>query len=224
MIAAETRARRLESLRGEMARSGFDLAAIAPTDNIRYLLGFSPHPDERACLLLVTATGAAVLMPSLNADDAAAQAPELELVRWNDDAGPAEALRATLERVAGTSAQRVAADPEMRADHLMLLQETLPAAKTVTADGRRRPAARGQGRRRADRPAGLLRRGRPGHAGRLRGLAPGVTELAVGRRRRARVPARRQLRSSSRSSAAAPTAHSRTTRRARGRSRTATPS
>jgi Xaa-Pro aminopeptidase len=133
VIAAEVRAERLESLRGEMARSGVDLAAIAPTDNIRYLLGFSPMGDERACMLLVTATGAAVLMPSLNAEQAAAEAPELELIRWSDDAGPVDALRATLERVAGTSARRVAADPEMRADHLMLLQQTLPAAKTVTA-------------------------------------------------------------------------------------------
>src|SRR4051812_13573036 len=133
VIAATTRAERLESLRGEMARSGVDLAAIAPSDNIRYLLGFSPKGDERACMLLVTANGAAVLMPSLNAEQAAAEAPELELVRWSDDAGPGDALRATLDRVAGASAQRVAADPEMRADHLMLLQETLPAAKTVTA-------------------------------------------------------------------------------------------
>src|SRR3954471_22372160 len=130
---AATRARRFEALRGQMDAVGLDLVAVAPTDNIRYLLGFSPHPDERACMLLVTATAAAVLMPNLHAEDAAAKAPELELVRWSDDAGPAEALRATLERVAGTSAQRVAADPEMRADHLMLLQETLPAAKTLTA-------------------------------------------------------------------------------------------
>lgn len=133
MIATETRAQRLASLRAEMARTGIDLAAIAPSDNIRYLLGFSPKGDERACALLVSATGAAVLMPSLNAEQAAAEAPELELIRWDDDAGPADALRATLERVHGTSARHVAADPEMRADHLMLLQETLPAAKTVTA-------------------------------------------------------------------------------------------
>jgi Xaa-Pro aminopeptidase len=133
VIAAETRAQRLDSLRGEMRRAGIDLAAIAPTDNIRYLLGFSPLGDERACMLLVTASRAAVLMPSLNAEQAAAEAPELELIRWSDDAGPADALRATLERVAGTSARRVAADPEMRADHLMLLQQTLPEATTVSA-------------------------------------------------------------------------------------------
>ena len=180
MIAAETRARRLDSLRGEMARSGFDLAAIAPTDNIRYLLGFSPHPDERACLLLVTATGAAVLMPSLNADDAAAQAPELELVRWNDDAGPAEALRATLERVAGTSAQRVAADPEMRADHLMLLQETLPAARTVTATVVVGPLREVKDTDELTALQGASDVADQAMQAAFATLAPGVTELAVG--------------------------------------------
>ena len=133
MMGAETRARRLESLRGEMFSRGFDVSAIAPSDNLRYLLGFCPKGDERACMLLVTATGAAMLMPSLNAEQTAAEAPELELIRWSDDAGPVDALRTALERVEGRSAQRVAADPEMRADHLMLLQKTLPAARTETA-------------------------------------------------------------------------------------------
>jgi Xaa-Pro aminopeptidase len=180
MIAPETRARRLDSLRGEMARAGFDLAAIAPTDNIRYLLGFSPHPDERACLLLVTATGAAVLMPSLNAADAAARAPELELVRWSDDAGPAQALRATLERVAGTAAQRVAADPEMRADHLMLLQETLPDARTVTATvvvGPLREVKDGDELTALQRSSDVADQAMQAA---FAALAPGVTELAVG--------------------------------------------
>src|SRR4051794_40972107 len=179
VIAAETRAQRLESLRGEMARGGFDLAAIAPTDNIRYLLGFSPHPDERACLLLVTAAGAAVLVANLNPDRTPAKAPELELVRWSDDAGPAEALRATLERVDGTSAQRVAADPEMRADHLMLLQETLPEARTLTATlvvGPLREVKDAGELGALQRSSDAADRAMQAAFG---ALAPGVTELAV---------------------------------------------
>jgi Xaa-Pro aminopeptidase len=162
-----------------MARTGVDLAAIAPTDNIRYLLGFSPKGDERACLLLVTATGAAVLMPSLNAEQAAAEAPELDLVRWSDDAGPVDALRATLERVAGTSAQRVAADPEMRADHLMLLQETLPEANTVTATlvvGPLREAKDAGELSALQRSSDVADQAMQAAFG---ALAPGVTELAV---------------------------------------------
>ena len=45
-------------------------------------------------------------MPSLNAEQAAAQAPELELVTWDDDAGPVDALRGMLERVGGAAARR----------------------------------------------------------------------------------------------------------------------
>jgi len=88
MIAAATRVQRLDALRTQMKRAGIDLTAVAPSDSLRYLLGFAPKYDERACVLLVTATGGCVVMPDLNADQAAAEVPELELVRWSDDAGP----------------------------------------------------------------------------------------------------------------------------------------
>src|SRR3954471_9814297 len=114
---AATRARRFEALRGQMDAVGLDLVAVAPTDNIRYLLGFSPHPDERACLLLVSSRDAVVLMPNLNADQSAADAPELDLLRWTDDAGPHGALDSALARL-GDGLRRVGADPLMRADHL----------------------------------------------------------------------------------------------------------
>ncbi len=135
MIDAATRARRIDALRRHMRDAGIELTAIAPTDTIRYLLGFSPLGDERACMLLVGAAGAAMTMPSLNAEQAAALAPELELVRWDDDAGSEAALRATLQRVGAASDRliEVAVDPEMRADHLLALQDALPAARTVTA-------------------------------------------------------------------------------------------
>lgn len=129
---ADTRAGRLEALRRQLAADGCSLAAVAPTDNLRYLLGFAPLYDERACFYVVGADGAAMLMPSLNAEQAAAQAPEVELVRWSDDAGPAEALRAVLER-SGANGGAVAVDGEMRADHLLLLQDALGGARTVNA-------------------------------------------------------------------------------------------
>src|SRR5579875_3106706 len=50
---AETRAARLDALRRRLAEDGCSLAAVAPTDNLRYLLGFAPTYDERACLLVV---------------------------------------------------------------------------------------------------------------------------------------------------------------------------
>src|SRR2546430_9660711 len=96
MIDATTRGERLEGLRHRMDAAGLDLVVLAPSDNLRYVVGFAPVYDERACMLLVTAESTGVLMPSLNAEQAAAEAPEFELVTWSDDAGPAEALRTTL--------------------------------------------------------------------------------------------------------------------------------
>ncbi|HEY3772573.1 MAG TPA: Xaa-Pro peptidase family protein [Solirubrobacteraceae bacterium] len=124
---------RLERLRESMASEDVGLTAIAPTDNLRWLLGFAPLYDERACALLVSADGVAMLMPSLNAEQTAAHAPGIELVRWADEDGPGDALRETLARVDFTGTGTLAADPEMRADHLLLLQAALEGTKTVDA-------------------------------------------------------------------------------------------
>jgi Xaa-Pro aminopeptidase len=124
---------RLARLRESMASAGVGLTAIAPTDNLRWLLGFAPLYDERACALLVSGHSAAMLMPSLNAEQTAAHAPGVELLRWADEDGPREALRETLARVGSVSAGTLAADPEMRADHLLLLQEALAGMRTVDA-------------------------------------------------------------------------------------------
>ena len=122
-----------------MGESGLDLVALAPSDNLRYVLGFAPHYDERACMLLVTPSSAAVLMPSLNAEQAAGDAPELELVTWSDDAGPADAMRRTLAQVGANGVGRAGIDPEMRADHLLLLQDASPDTSFVSADVAVRP-------------------------------------------------------------------------------------
>jgi Xaa-Pro aminopeptidase len=122
-----------------MDEAGLDLVALAPSDNLRYVVGFAPRYDERACMLLVTPESAGVLMPSLNAEQAAAEAPELELVTWSDDAGPIDALRSTLDHIGAGGARRAGVDPEMRAEHLLLLQDAIPEATFVTASVAVRP-------------------------------------------------------------------------------------
>jgi Xaa-Pro aminopeptidase len=133
MIDQTTRANRVTALRASMAAKRVDVVAIAPTDNLRYLIGFSPLPDERACMLLISAGGAAMVMPSLNAEQTASEAPEIELVRWSDDAGPQVALGSALEKIDGNGAATIAVDPEMRTDHLLVLQAGLPQARTIDA-------------------------------------------------------------------------------------------
>ena len=128
-----TRTARLSSLRDAMGSAGLDMVALAPTDNLRYLLGFAPKYDERACMLLVTQAAAAMLMPSLNAGQAAAESGGVELFTWADTTGPADALQGAVERVGAGSVSTVAVDPEMRADHLLLLSRDVPGAKLGTA-------------------------------------------------------------------------------------------
>jgi Xaa-Pro aminopeptidase len=128
-----TRATRIAALRRRMHDAEIDLLALAPSDNFRYVVGFSPVADERACMLLITSGAALALMPSLNAEQAVAEAPELELVTWNDDAGPSAALREALARAGDGAVRRAGADPEMRADHLMLLQGAIPDAAFAAA-------------------------------------------------------------------------------------------
>jgi Xaa-Pro aminopeptidase len=128
---AATRSQRLARLRAAMAQADVGLTAIAPTDNLRWLAGFAPLYDERACLLLVSQTGTAMLMPALNAEQTADRVPELELVRWADEDGPEAALRETLERVAAPAGGRLAADPLMRADHLLLLAGAAPGTQAI---------------------------------------------------------------------------------------------
>jgi Xaa-Pro aminopeptidase len=129
-----TRIARLKALRESMRSAGLEMVALAPTDNLRYMVGFSPRYDERACLLLVTQNATAMLMPSLNADQARAESGDVEFFSWADTNGPADALRAALEYVGAGSVSTVGIDPEMRADHLLLMFRDIPGAELVTAD------------------------------------------------------------------------------------------
>ncbi len=122
---------RLAALQRRMQEAGVDLAAIGPTANMRYLLGFTPHADERVCLLLVSRQGARMVVPSLNQEEIAAHT-DLELIGWADADGPQEALRRAL--TGWPSPHSLAVDGPMRADFLLHLQQILTPAKTIPAD------------------------------------------------------------------------------------------
>ena len=131
--------RRTGILRQAMAAGRVDLAAIAPTDNMRYLAGYVSHPDERLCLLLVSAQPpcedrglprAVVVVPRLNAGEWEARA-NLPLFTWADDEGPGGALKAALSGLGLTSVARLVVDGEMRADFLLPLMEMSAATETV---------------------------------------------------------------------------------------------
>jgi len=124
---------RLSRLQAQMAEAGVDLVAIAPTPNMRYLLGFAPLADERPCVLLIACQGTRLVVPELNADQVEARTG-MEAIRWSDDTGPRQALTEAVSALGAGSGVVLAADAAMRADALLLLQETISPERCVTGE------------------------------------------------------------------------------------------
>jgi len=110
-----------------MGEQKIDLLAVSPGDDMRYLLGYMPHPDERPCYLLVTPGAAAFVVPSLNASDAA-QHVTMPTFAYTDADGPADALAGAAKALGGRSPRRIAVDDVMRADYVLTLQRAYPDA------------------------------------------------------------------------------------------------
>ena len=126
---------RVSEVVSALVEQKLDLAALAPSDNLFYALGFSPIPDERLCLLLLSEHDAVFVVPALNADQSAAHVSGIEFLPWADDDGFQSALEAALARVTPGGARRVAVDSLMRADHLLALQRAVDgSADYVSAE------------------------------------------------------------------------------------------
>jgi Xaa-Pro aminopeptidase len=122
---------RLTVLQTRMQEADVDLAAIGPAANMRYLLGFTPHADERLCLLLVSQQAVRMVVPALNREEIAAHT-DVELVAWADADGPKEALRQSL--AGWPLPHSLAVDGPMRADFLLHLQALVTPNKTMPVD------------------------------------------------------------------------------------------
>ncbi len=122
---------RLDRLRQQLDGAGVDAIALAPSDNLRHATGFSPMPDERFCVLLVTNAGEAFVVPHLNADQTVAALPGLSILRWKDEDGAGKALDQALADVDGSRLRQVAIDPEMRAEALLELMNAAPQIRAV---------------------------------------------------------------------------------------------
>lgn len=122
---------RLERARRLMGERGIDLLAVAPGDDFRYLLGYSPHADERPCYLFVSGGGAAFVVPSLNAAQAE-QHVRVPMFAYTDAEGPADAIAAARSRLGGAASPRaLGVDDTMRADFVLTLQAAYPDARLV---------------------------------------------------------------------------------------------
>ncbi len=123
---------RLAALRDIMRQTGTSLTALAPGAHMHWVLGYHPHPDERATFLLVGQTAAVMVVPSVNAQDIGARVA-LPLHVWTDEDGPAAALAQALQAVVPEGCAKVSLDETMRADAALLLLDHLAAAERCFA-------------------------------------------------------------------------------------------
>lgn len=123
---------KLANIQAYLKDAGVNLVAISPTANMLYLLGFVPHADERICTLFLNRNTKCMLVPSLNQEEVAAHT-NIPLIAWEDAEGPQKALQTLRARF--KKPRTLAVDSTMRADHLLLLQETFHPTHTTTADG-----------------------------------------------------------------------------------------
>jgi Xaa-Pro aminopeptidase len=167
---------RLNALQRRMQEQQVDLVAVGPTANMRYLLGFLPHPDERLCLLLVEQDKARMVVPALNAEDIAAHTDQ-ELVSWTDAEGPAQALGKTLPKA--HAPLTLAVDGAMRADFLIRLQNLVNPEKVLPLEGLIAPLRL---RKSPDEIQALLRAAEQADRAMQAGVdacQPGITEAEV---------------------------------------------
>ena len=125
---------RLDKLRLKMAAEGIELVALAPGAHMAWLLGVTPHGDERPLLACITRDHAGFLMPALEADSAR-QHTDLPFYTWVDDEGPKGALENLLVDFGAANAGSYVLDECMRADHAALVQDRLLNAKRQFTEG-----------------------------------------------------------------------------------------
>jgi Xaa-Pro aminopeptidase len=119
---------RIARARARMKTAGVDLLSLPPGDDLFYLLGYSPHADERPCYLFLTQSDAVFVVPELNAGQARARV-NIPMLVYSDAEGPSGPLRQAHDRLG--RAERISVGDTMRADFLLLLQERWAGAAFV---------------------------------------------------------------------------------------------
>ena len=130
MLPADHRARVGEAA-SRLADLGGSALVVAPSPDLRYLIGYEPMPLERPTVLVITAEGSqALIVPALERPLAAeaAGADAIELIEWRDDDDP-YALIASRMGAGGT----VFVGDRMWGSHVLALQRAMPGATWTSA-------------------------------------------------------------------------------------------
>ena len=121
---------RLARIRERMEADRVDLVALGPGAHMHWVLDWHPHPDERLTLLAIGRDETVFVVPSVNAEQAGAQAG-LPLLTWRDEEGPGGALAELAGRLGLVT--RLVIDETMRADFALSLLDAFPDAEPIYA-------------------------------------------------------------------------------------------
>jgi Xaa-Pro aminopeptidase len=171
---------RLELLQREMAARDVGVCVIGPSDDLLYLLGYEAMALERLTALVVSQSGAAMILPDFDAAEFTTVPGRPSVVAWADRHGPAGAVEEAFDRVGSVDGTALV-DDELPFAFYARVRDRLP--------GRAAPASSLLGQLRMRKSAEELER--MASAGELvsRGIdlaqeiaEPGMTEKQLKRR------------------------------------------
>lgn len=127
---------RLDRLRAEMAVHHIDATVLVPGSNLRYLSGIGFGTKLRlACMVVPRSGQAAMVLPTMEAPRAAAQAQfPIHIFGWDDDTGPSAALAHALNATNVQGGTIAVEHVVMRVFELRAIETALPHARIVNAD------------------------------------------------------------------------------------------
>jgi D-alanyl-D-alanine dipeptidase len=122
---------RLRDAARRLADTGGSALLVAPSPDLRYLVGYEPMPLERPTVLVVTAHAQPVLVvPTLERALAAAAPPadDVELLDWRDDEDP---YAIVASRIGGSGT--IFVGDRIWGSHVLALQRAVPGAVWASA-------------------------------------------------------------------------------------------
>lgn len=117
---------RLALLQREMAARGVGVCVIGPSDNLRWLVGYDAMALERLTALVVSQSGAAMILPDFDAAEFAAVDGRPPVVPWADRRGPTGAVQEALARVGWVDGSALV-DDDLPFAFYARLRDRLPA-------------------------------------------------------------------------------------------------
>jgi Xaa-Pro aminopeptidase len=90
---------RLSALQSAMTERNVDLVVVGPNANLRYVLGFEAMALERLTCLLVSPSGAVMILPDFDSAEFRAATGFAQVETWTDRGGPGGAVSSAFDRI-----------------------------------------------------------------------------------------------------------------------------